>query len=120
MILSDKQKEFVKNANHRYNFKIGARRCGKTYLDNLWTIPKRIIERKGKDGLYCIFGVTNGTIERNVLQPLRQIYGKKMVGTIQSGTNIAKLFVKQRMIVLLMSNIVAASQVFLPYFVVYS
>ena len=92
MILSDKQKEFIKNANHRYNFKIGARRCGKTYLDNLWTIPKRIIERKGKDGLYCIFGVTNGTIERNVLQPLRQIYGKKMVGTIQSGTNIAKLF----------------------------
>lgn len=92
MILSDKQKEFIKNANHRYNFKIGARRCGKTYLDNLYMIPKRILERRGKDGLYCIFGVSKGTIERNVLQPLRQIYGKDLVSTIQSGTNIAKLF----------------------------
>ena len=91
MILSDKQKEFVKNATHRYNFKVGARRCGKTYLDNLYMIPKRIMERKGLDGLYCIFGVTKGTIERNVLQPLRQIYGKNLVGTIRND-NIAKLF----------------------------
>lgn len=92
MILSDKQKEFIKKATHRYNFKVGARRCGKTYLDNLYIIPKRIMERKGKDGLYCIFGVSKGTIERNVLQPLRQIYGKSLISTIQSGTNIAKLF----------------------------
>jgi len=91
MILSDKQKEFIKNATHRYNFKIGARRCGKTYLDNLYMIPKRIFERKGKDGLFCIFGVSKGTIERNVLQPLRQIYGKDLVGTINSN-NVAKIF----------------------------
>lgn len=91
MILSDKQKEFMRNCHHRYNIKVGARRCGKTYLDNLWTIPKRIIERKGLEGLYGIFGVSKGTIERNVLQPLRQIYGKLLVGTINSN-NIAKLF----------------------------
>ena len=91
MILSDKQKEFIKNANHRYNLKVGARRCGKTYLDNLYVIPQRIFERKGLDGLYCIFGVSKGTIERNVLQPLRQIYGKELIGTINSN-NIAKLF----------------------------
>ena len=91
MILSDKQKEFIKKATHRYNFKVGARRCGKTYLDNLYMIPKRIFERKGKDGLYCIFGVSKGTIERNVLQPLRQIYGKELVGTINSN-NVAKIF----------------------------
>lgn len=91
MILSEKQKEFIRNANHRYNLKIGARRCGKTYLDNLYMIPKRIIERKNLDGLYCIFGVSKGTIERNVLQPLRQIYGKELIGTINSG-NIAKIF----------------------------
>lgn len=91
MILSDKQKEFIKNANHRYNIKVGARRCGKTYLDNLYTIPSRINERKGLDGLYVILGVSKGTIERNVLQPLRQIYGKNLVGTINSN-NIAKLF----------------------------
>ena len=91
MILSDKQKEFIRNANHRYNLKVGARRCGKTYLDNLYVIPQRIFERKGLDGLYCIFGVSKGTIERNVLQPLRQIYGKELIGTINSN-NIAKLF----------------------------
>ena len=90
-LTSPKQDEFIRNAHHRYNIKVGARRCGKTYLDNLWTIPSRILERSGKDGLYLILGVTNGTIERNVLQPLRQIYGKKMVGTINSN-NIAKLF----------------------------
>lgn len=91
MILSDKQKEFMRNCYHRYNFKVGARRCGKTYLDNLWTIPKRIMERKGLDGLICIFGVSKGTIERNVLQPLRQIYGRDLVGVIGSN-NIARLF----------------------------
>ena len=91
MILSDKQKEYIRNANHRYNLKIGARRCGKTYLDILYMIPKRIIERKGKDGLYCIFGVSRGTIERNVLQPLREIYGKNLIGTVKNN-NVAMLF----------------------------
>lgn len=90
-LTSVKQDEFIRNATHRYNLKVGARRCGKTYLDNLWTIPTRILERSGKDGLYVILGVSKGTIERNVLQPLRQIYGKNMVGTINS-SNIAKLF----------------------------
>ena len=94
MILSDKQKEFIRKATHRFNLKVGARRCGKTYLDNLYIIPKRIIDRKGLDGLYCIFGVSKGTIERNVLQPLRQIYGKNLIGTISSD-NTAKLFGEQ-------------------------
>ena len=94
MILSDKQKEFIRNAHHRFNLKVGARRCGKTFLDNLYIIPKRIIERKGLDGLYCIFGVSKGTIERNVLQPLRQIYGKNLVGTISSD-NTARIFGEQ-------------------------
>ena len=91
MILSDKQKEYIKNAIHRYNIKVGARRCGKTYLDILYVIPKRIIERKGKDGLNVIFGVSKGTIERNVLQPLREIYGKELITTINN-QNIAYLF----------------------------
>lgn len=91
MIISDKQKEFIREAHHRYNLKVGARRCGKTYLDNLYTIPKRILERKGLDGLNVILGVSKGTIERNVLQPLRQIYGNDLVTTINS-QNIAILF----------------------------
>lgn len=91
MTLSEKQKEFIREATHRINLKVGARRCGKTYLDDLWTIPNRIFERKGLDGLYFIFGVSKGTIERNVLQPLREIYGNELVGTINSN-NIAMLF----------------------------
>lgn len=57
----------------------------------LYTIPSRIRERAGKKGLNVILGVTNSTIERNVLQPMRELYGDKLVGTINS-QNIAKLF----------------------------
>ena len=89
--LSDKQKEFIQNANKRYNIKTGATRSGKTYLDILYTIPSRIRERSGKDGLNVILGVTNSTIERNILQPLRELYGDKLVGTINSH-NVARLF----------------------------
>ena len=91
MIISEKQKEYIRNAHHRYNLKVGARRCGKTYLDILYMIPKRIIERKGKDGLFCIFGVSQATIERNVLQPLREIYGKNLIGIVKNN-NVAILF----------------------------
>lgn len=89
--LSNKQKEFIQNANKRYNIKTGATRSGKTYLDILYTIPSRIRERSGKDGLNVILGVTNSTIERNILQPLRELYGDKLVGTINSH-NVARLF----------------------------
>ena len=89
--LSDKQKEFIREGNHRYNIKSGAVRSGKTYLDILYTIPSRLRERAGKHGLNVILGVTNSTIERNVLQPLRELYGDNLVGTINS-QNIAKLF----------------------------
>jgi PBSX family phage terminase large subunit len=91
MILSEKQKEFINKGHQRFNIKTGATRSGKTYLDILWTIPKRISERRGLDGLSVILGVTNSTIERNVLQPLRELYGDTLVGTINSH-NIAKLF----------------------------
>ena len=91
MLLSEKQKEFIRNANKRYNIKTGATRSGKTYLDILYTIPARIRERTGKKGLNVILGVTNSTIERNILQPLRELYGDKLIGSINS-QNIAKLF----------------------------
>lgn len=91
MVLSPKQLEFVKNANHRYNIKTGATRSGKSYMDNLYTIPSRIRERVGKEGLNAIIGVSKGTLERNVLQPMREIYGPNVVGTIGSD-NIVELF----------------------------
>lgn len=91
MLLSRKQTEYVRNAERRWNFKGGATRSGKTYLDFRWVIPMRIRDRIGKDGLVVILGVTKSTIERNVLEPMRNIYGDELVGSISSD-NTVKLF----------------------------
>lgn len=91
MLLSPKQREFVKYGTHRWNFKGGATRSGKTYLDFRWIIPIRIRERIGKDGLAVILGVTKSTIERNVLEPMRNLYGDMLIGTISSD-NTAWIF----------------------------
>lgn len=91
MLLSPKQTEFVVNGDHRWNFKGGATRSGKTYLDFRWIIPMRIRERAGKDGLTVILGVTKSTIERNVLEPMRTLYGADLVGAISSD-NTAWIF----------------------------
>lgn len=88
MLLSPKQREFVLEANHRWNFKGGATRSGKTYLDFRWIIPMRIRERVGKDGLTVILGVTKSTIERNVLEPMRNLYGEDLVGAISSDNTV--------------------------------
>lgn len=88
MRLSDKQKEFWNNCSCRWNVKTGATRSGKTYLD-YYIIPKRIRACKG-NGLIVLLGNTQGTIERNVLEPMRSIWGS-LVGTISSN-NKAKLF----------------------------
>ena len=88
MLLSPKQIEFCKKGNKRWNFKGGATRSGKTYLDFRWIIPIRIRERIGKDGLAVILGVTKSTNERNVLEPLRNLYGDSMVGTISSDNTV--------------------------------
>lgn len=76
---------------HRWNAKIGATQCGKTYVDTDFVIPSRIINRKGMKGLNFIVGVSKGTIERNVLEPMREIYGPQLVGEIGSD-NVAVLF----------------------------
>ena len=91
MLLSPKQIEFARYGNRRWNFKGGATRSGKTYLDFKWIIPMRIRERAGKDGLSVILGVTKSTIERNVLEPMRNLYGDKLVGAISSD-NTAWIF----------------------------
>lgn len=85
-----KQKEYIARANRRWNFKSGAVRSGKSFVDVTAVIPMRIRERVGKDGLCFIIGVSKETIERNVLQPMRERYGSSLVGTINS-RNIARI-----------------------------
>lgn len=87
-LLSPKQTEYVRKANHRWNFKGGATRSGKTYLDYNWMIPLRIRERIGLGGLVVILGVSKSTIERNVLDPMRKLFGDALVGNISSDNTV--------------------------------
>lgn len=60
-------------------------------MDITNTIPCQMRLRAGLDGLTVFLGVTKGTIERNVLEPMRAIFGDKLVGYIGSD-NIAEVF----------------------------
>lgn len=86
MRLSDKQKEYWLNANSRWNIKQGATRSGKTYLD-YFIIPKRIHACTG-NGLILLLGNTKSTIERNILEPMRNLYGEQLVGTVGSNNTV--------------------------------
>ena len=85
---TDKQREYMQKANHRWNFKVGAVRSGKTFQDKEDLIPRRIRERAGKDGLCVLMGVTKSTLERNVLRPMRDKFGDKLVGNINNENKV--------------------------------
>lgn len=89
--LSDKQNEYLDKATRRWNIKTGATRSGKTFLDYAVVIPKRIINCTG-NGLIVLLGNTQGTLNRNVLEPMRSLYGDSLVGEIKKGDNTAMLF----------------------------
>lgn len=90
MQLSKKQNEYIVNATHRWNIKSGAVRSGKSYVDTAFVVPFRIRERTGKPGLNVVLGVSKSSIERNVLQPMREIYTDKLIGQINS-QNVARI-----------------------------
>lgn len=90
MPFSTMQEEFFQNADHRWNIKSGATRSGKTYMD-YFIIPKRIRARIGKEGLNVILGVSKGTIQRNIIEPLQNIWGMGLVGDINS-RNVCHMF----------------------------
>lgn len=82
--LTPKQAEYIKNAHHRWNVACGAVRSGKSYCQVSWCIPYRITERQGQRGLRVILGATRANIERNILQPMRDIYGNFIASEISS------------------------------------
>lgn len=88
--LTDKQKQFWNGCNQRWNIKCGATRSGKTYLD-YYLIPRRIRAVSGKDGLYVLLGNTKGTLQRNIIEPLQNIWGTKLVSDIKAD-NTARMF----------------------------
>lgn len=88
--LTPKQAEYIRNAHHRWNVACGAVRSGKSYCQISYCIPARLMERKGLRGLRVILGATRANIERNILQPMRDIYGDGIATSINS-QNICKI-----------------------------
>lgn len=85
-----KQQDFLDNATQRWNIKEGATRSGKTYLD-FFVIPKRIHRVFDEEGLVVLMGNTKGTLQRNIIEPLQNIWGTELVTDIKSD-NTAMLF----------------------------
>lgn len=88
--LNPKQNEYIRESTARWNIKSGAVRSGKSYCDIAYVIPSRLRAVKDEAGLNVIIGVSKETVERNVLQPMREIYTSDVVGTINS-RNIAMI-----------------------------
>lgn len=89
--ITPKQAEYIVNAHHRWNFAVGAVRSGKSHMAVQYIIPQGLRERHGKKGINLILGASKENIERNVLEPMRQIWGASMVSEINS-RNWASIF----------------------------
>lgn len=92
MSLSEKQQEYLLNCDHRWNLKVGATGSGKSFIDYSTVIPQRILACQGL-GAIVLFGNTQGTFSRNVLEPMRSIWGERLVSKIH-GNNTATIFGK--------------------------
>ena len=89
--LTPKQAAYAVEAHHRWNFAVGAVRSGKSHMATLHTIPDRVISGRGRRGINLILGASKETIERNVLTPMRDFWGDRMVGEIDT-RNRCELF----------------------------
>lgn len=74
-----KQKAVYNEAEHRWNILYGAVRSGKTYVSQMM-IPKRIQEHYDNRILFA--GKTLNTLDRNVFDPMRGIFGEKAISKI--------------------------------------
>ncbi len=92
MPLTEKQQAYLAGCSHRWNVKTGATGSGKSFVDFAVTIPKRIQAARG-EGLLVLLGDTRGTLERNILDPMRDIW-PGLVGNIRSN-NTVMLFGKK-------------------------
>lgn len=92
MPFSIKQQEFIAGMKegHRWNIKTGATRSGKTHMD-YYVIPKRIRACTGT-GLIVLIGNTVGTLTRNIIEPMRNIWGDELVGSYSTQRGTIRLF----------------------------
>ena len=92
MIFTEKQREYIREADlHRWGIKSGAVRSGKSFVDVAYTIPYNIRQRLGKPGLVVILGNTKGTLQRNIIAPMQELFGAGLVSDIRTD-NTAQIF----------------------------
>lgn len=89
--LTELQAEYVREARHRWNFAVGAVRSGKSHLAVQYTIPARLVSLADRRGLNVILGATRDNVERNVLAPMRAIWGDEFISDINQ-RNQAMIF----------------------------
>lgn len=88
---SRKQAEVLLNANSRWNFLIGATRSGKTFVSYDLLLKRMLRQPPGRA---VLIGKTIGTLERNVLEPMRERFGIEYVSHImqERGALVVHLF----------------------------
>ncbi len=76
--LSRKQIKVLKEASSRWNILSGAVRSGKTFA-SYFLLPYRVKHLKGN---CMLIGKTERTLSRNVIDPLRELYGESRISNI--------------------------------------
>lgn len=89
-IFTEKQRKVLRCANSRWNILSGATRSGKTHI-SYFLIALRVKEHYNNNILFA--GKTLNTLDRNVFDPMRQIFGHDLVSPIVDKKKI-KLFGK--------------------------
>lgn len=74
--LTERQKEYVREAHRRRNFAEGAVRSGESWPANDFTIPDGIPHGVGPDGIDPPMGASPGDIGRNASAPMRGQFGE--------------------------------------------
>ena len=84
-ILSPKQIEVIKKANARWNILYGATRSGKTHVS--YFLALKHIQEHYKDNILFV-GKTINTLDRNVFDVMRNIFGEQHIGKIADKKSI--------------------------------
>lgn len=98
-MLTVKQRTVLDQTVHhpkRWNISVGAVRSGKTYMD-YFRIPYRIMNADPR-GSIAVVGNTEGSAERNILAPMRKMFGQKLVGRVRKGGEV-RLFGRECFVV---------------------
>lgn len=82
---TDKQKLYLREGDRRWNIQYGATRSGKT-VATFFKVPQRIQEHY--DNRIMFIGKTLNTIDRNVFDPLRELYGNEHISKIINNREI--------------------------------